>query len=436
MEYTGMKNVLKEFFKRIIKDDSTTTKNTWSASKINSEINNYVPKNVESIIGKVKLNGTTIEIECPLLTTGSANMQFFLSTDYQFSLDRKTNYTVKINGNIISTFTDIYANGSLCNSSQTSTGTYTFYKGKLISGFISSDVKKLYLRCDGYIQNASYTANTARTTQRFDRFIAYSTTAAGTAAKVASCDNYALRTGDVFVLIITTSNTASSALTLNVNNRGAKTIYINGTVSSSTNKTLNAGTYFVYYNGTNYYLRTDGKFPVPFTASDVGAIKKSDLLDFVYPVGSIYMSVNNVSPQTFLGGTWTSINGRFLLGAGANTANTDNTYGSLAANQINRSVNEQGGEVKHTLTITEMPSHEHDTSMFINNDIKSKYAKYGVNINQHPNSGMNEYYMDPVDGNEAAELNEVAMLTNSEGYGGSHNNMPPYLVVYMWKRTA
>ena len=62
MEYTGMKNVLKEFFKRLIKDDSTTTKNTWSASKINSEINNYVPKNVESIIGKVKLNGTTIEI--------------------------------------------------------------------------------------------------------------------------------------------------------------------------------------------------------------------------------------------------------------------------------------------------------------------------------------------------------------------------------------
>ena len=130
MEYTGMKNVLKEFLKRLIKDDSTTTKNTWSASKINSEINNYVPKNVESIIGKVKLNGTTIEIECPLLTTGSANMQFFLSTDNQFLLDRKTNYTVKINGNIISTFTDIYANGYLCNSSQTSTGTYTFYKGK------------------------------------------------------------------------------------------------------------------------------------------------------------------------------------------------------------------------------------------------------------------------------------------------------------------
>lgn len=416
MEYTGMKNVLKEFFKRLIKDDSTTTKNTWSASKINSEINNYVPKNVESIIGKVKLNGTTIEIECPLLTTGSANMQFFLSTDYQFSLDRKTNYTVKINGNIISTFTDIYANGSLCNSNQTSTGTYTFYKGKLISGFISSDVKELYLRCDGYIQNASYAGNTARTAQRFDRFIAYSTTDAGTAAKVASCDNYDLRTGDVFVLIITTSNTASSALTLNVNNRGAKTIYINGTVSSSTNKTLNAGTYFVYYNGTNYYLRTDGKFPVPFTASDVGAIKKSDLLDFVYPVGSIYMSVNNVSPQTFLGGTWTSINGRFLLGAG-------NTY----------SAGSTGGEATHTLTVAEMPSHSHAQNILVGN-----YNPFqnNPNVNFKPYVESEGSVVKTYWAYRGSDYRLTTYAMQATGSSSSHNNMPPYLVVYMWKRIA
>ncbi len=416
MEYTGMKNVLKEFFKRIIKDDSTTTKNTWSASKINSEINNYVPKNVESIIGKVKLNGTTIEIECPLLTTGSANMQFFLSTDNQFLLDRKTNYTVKINGNIISTFTDIYANGSLCNSSQTSTGTYTFYKGKLISGFISSDVKKLYLRCDGYIQNASYADNAARTTQIFDRFIAYSTTAAETAAKVASCDNYALRTGDVFVLIITTSNTASSELTLNVNNRGAKTIYINGTVSSSTNKTLNAGTYFVYYNGTNYYLRTDGKFPVPFTASDVGAIKKSDLLDFVYPVGSIYMSVNNVSPQTFLGGTWVQLKDRFLLGAG-------DKY----------SAGSTGGEAAHKLTVAEMPIHSHAQNILVNN-----YSPYQnePNSNLKPNSGSEGSVVKTYWANRGSGYSLTTSAMASAGSSAVHNNMPPYLVVYMWERTA
>ena len=169
------------------------------------------------------------------------------------------------------------------------------------------------------VEHADTADNAARTTQIFDRFIAYSTTAAETAAKVASCDNYDLRTGDVFVLIITTSNTASSELTLNVNNRGAKTIYINGTVSSSTNKTLNAGTYFVYYNGTNYYLRTDGKFPVPFTASDVGAISKSDLLDFVYPVGSLYISENPTEPGLIFGGVWEKLpDGVFIRNSGGN----------------------------------------------------------------------------------------------------------------------
>ena len=169
------------------------------------------------------------------------------------------------------------------------------------------------------VEHADTADNATRTTQIFDRFIAYSTTAAETAAKVASCDNYDLRTDDVFVLIITTSNTASSELTLNVNNRGAKTIYINGTVSSSTNKTLNAGTYFVYYNGTNYYLRTDGKFPVPFTASDVGAISKSDLLDFVYPVGSLYISENPTDPKLIFGGVWEKLpDGVFIRNSGGN----------------------------------------------------------------------------------------------------------------------
>ena len=55
------------------------------------------------------------------------------------------------------------------------------------------------------------------------------------------------------------SNTATSALTLNVASKGAKPIYINGEPSSSTNHTLPAGIYIVYYDGTNYYFRTDGK---------------------------------------------------------------------------------------------------------------------------------------------------------------------------------
>jgi hypothetical protein len=67
---------------------------------------------------------------------------------------------------------------------------------------------------------------------------------------------------------------------LNINNKGAKPIFINGVTSSSSNYTLPAGTYFVYYNGTNYYFRTDGKLTADITgdADTVDGKHSSDLL--------------------------------------------------------------------------------------------------------------------------------------------------------------
>jgi hypothetical protein len=88
---------------------------------------------------------------------------------------------------------------------------------------------------------------------------AYCSTSASTAAKVATCTNYALLSKSYIHVIFTASNTSKNKLTLNINSKGAKTIYINGVVSSSTNYTLPAGSYIAYYDGTNYYFRTDGK---------------------------------------------------------------------------------------------------------------------------------------------------------------------------------
>ena len=88
---------------------------------------------------------------------------------------------------------------------------------------------------------------------------AYCTTAAGTAAKAASCTNYNLLAKSYTILLISTTNTAASALTLNINGKGAKPLYINGAASSASNHTMPAGSYLVYYDGTNYYIRTDGK---------------------------------------------------------------------------------------------------------------------------------------------------------------------------------
>ena len=90
---------------------------------------------------------------------------------------------------------------------------------------------------------------------------AYCDTAAATAAKVASCDGYTLTAGTYIHILMVNANSAASAITLNINGKGAKTIYIDGAVSSSTNKTLPAGTYLIYYDGTYYYFRTDGLLP-------------------------------------------------------------------------------------------------------------------------------------------------------------------------------
>lgn len=66
------------------------------------------------------------------------------------------------------------------------------------------------------------------------------------------------------------------------------------------------------------------------------------LLDLVYPVGSIYCSTKSTSPASLMGGTWSAINGKFLLG-------TNSTY----------TLGSTGGEATHTLTTNEMPAHKH-----------------------------------------------------------------------------
>lgn len=135
-------------------------------------------------------------------------------------------------------------------------------------------------------------------------------------------------------------------------------------------------------------------------------------VDIIYPIGSIYMSVNSTNPSTLFGGTWAQLEDRFLLGAGS-------TYKAGAT----------GGEASHTLTIAEMPNHQHDTI----------YSTYGGDLKTYTGTGggHNDYdlgnggdYFTNRDGNGAN------FVTNYVGGSESHNNMPPYLVVYMWKRTA
>ena len=152
------------------------------------------------------------------------------------------------------------------------------------------------------------------------------------------------------------------------------------------------------------------------------------LIDYIYPIGSIYLSVNSTSPATLFGGSWTQLKDRFLLGAGS-------TYSSGAT----------GGAATHKLSVAEMPSHAHDTPFFNNmtnnGEMKSDFIGVfgkGVTASQAlkdtgQTSTMEMWWINQTN---TAEGNEWAYLTSAKGNGSAHNNMPPYLVVYMWKRTA
>ena len=139
-----------------------------------------------------------------------------------------------------------------------------------------------------------------------------------------------------------------------------------------------------------------------FEIADGWAVKSRGIVDLIYPVGSLYLSVDSASPAALFGGTWERIEDRFLLAAGT----------AYAAGST-------GGETEHTLTKAELPNEKLD--IHISNNwlgYKNTTAGAGSGI-----AGLG--YKDG-----------TALKTSSMGSGSAHNNMPPYLAVNIWKRTA
>lgn len=107
---------------------------------------------------------------------------------------------------------------------------------------------------DAWYADADYSISTTYTG-------GYCTTGATTAAKAASFTYFALHPNEWIPVNFRYANTKKSAITLNINSTGAKPLYINGNPSSASNYSFPAGSYLIYYDGTNYYLRTDGLLP-------------------------------------------------------------------------------------------------------------------------------------------------------------------------------
>lgn len=141
---------------------------------------------------------------------------------------------------------------------------------------------------------------------------------------------------------------------------------------------------------------------VDVSASVTKKITVGGLLALLHPVGSLYMNANvSTNPGTLLGfGTWAA------FGAGRVPVGIDATQTEFDVAE------ETGGAKTHTLTIAEMPSHNH-----------------AAGIRDTDDGGSDGF----VRGTAAAD--QTGQIRNTGG-GGAHNNLQPYIVVYMWKRTA
>ena len=142
----------------------------------------------------------------------------------------------------------------------------------------------------------------------------------------------------------------------------------------------------------------DSSLTRPGMVADAEAVGQAirAMKNALYPVGSIYMSTSDTSPQVLFGGVWVGITDRFLLASGTKAAGAT------------------GGEETHKLTISEMPRHKH----------------YGGS--RWGSSAGADFVMGSNGTGYGHEYDERSYAGNNM----PHNNMPPYLVVHMWQRTA
>lgn len=155
------------------------------------------------------------------------------------------------------------------------------------------------------------------------------------------------------------------------------------------------------------------------TKSEVEELIYSNLINFIYPIGSIYMSVNNVSPSSFLGGTWEQIKDRFLLSAGSSYS--AGSTGGTATHTHNYGL-QYGGYYRST-------SLESNTNAgILTYDTNNNISLVSGGVSQGTLEG-------PINKNATNGTTTVSMTHYRQTANTSYtNNMPPYLTVYMWKR--
>lgn len=174
-------------------------------------------------------------------------------------------------------------------------------------------------------------------------------------------------------------------------------------------------------NHNHFHLDSEGNLTVKSLTVEEsigGDIDYNEILNLVYPIGSIYMSVNMVDPGTIFGGTWESFaKGKTLVGV-----DTEQT-------EFN-TVEKMGGEKTHKLLKAELPNYK----MNLLSGAGANYSVKSYAPEQSPVSGNDRYY---IKYNGVTKTNSGYDITVSSGGSNTpHNNLQPYITCYMWKRVA
>ena len=187
-------------------------------------------------------------------------------------------------------------------------------------------------------------------------------------------------------------------------------------------KIIKEGSTFNIYDNTTNTLVGSGS-AVSITNQSSGTLSMSfgskqiyhtvPLIDRLYPIGAIYLSVNSVNPSLFIGGTWVQLKDRFLLGSG-------DTY----------SAGSTGGSATVTLTSAQsgVPAHSHKYQ-----DYNTTYTLKTTNRKPGTSTAV-AYGTSLTSGGGATE--RTSSNNTAANASQAHENMPPYMSVYMWKRTG
>lgn len=156
----------------------------------------------------------------------------------------------------------------------------------------------------------------------------------------------------------------------------------------------------------------------------------------MYPVGSIYMSVSSTNPSTYFGGTWVAWgSGRVPVGINTSDSNFN-------------AVEKTGGASAVTLTASQMPSHTHTFTGSSTTTNSAGGHTHNIGRDTDGGSGSSRYTVHKAGASGAQGTSPTSSAgahthtltpkgkNANTGGGGSHTNLQPYIVCYMWKRTA